>query len=182
MKLIRHTYIQIRDDLALSRIKKTDIPSLVRYINDPEIFENTLTLPNPYSTSDGEEFIDQCREFEHTFGFPNFWIIRNEKKLAGGIGLIFNNSTESHKVEIGYWIAAPFRGKGLMSEVIDHLCAYLFKHFHFVRIEAHVFTDNTASSRTLEKAGFQREGVLRKAFKKGEEYRDSVLFTRIANL
>jgi RimJ/RimL family protein N-acetyltransferase len=69
-----------------------------------------------------------------------------------------------------------------MTKVLDQLSAYLFEHFHFVRIEAHVFTENTASIRALEKAGFQKEGVLRMAFKKGEVYKDSMLFTRISEL
>lgn len=155
---------------------------LVKHINDPIIFANTLSLPNPYLTSDGEEYLVQCKEFEHTYGFPNFWVIRYEKKLAGGIGLIFNNNVESHKVELGYWIAEPFREKGVMTKVLNHLSAYLFEHFNFVRIEAHVFTDNPASIRALENAGFQREGLLRKAFKKGEEYKDSILHTRISQL
>lgn len=182
MKRIRHTYIPIDERIALSRLKKSDIPILVKHINDPVIFNNTLSLPNPYLTSDGEEYLVQCKEFEHTYGFPNFWVIRYENQLAGGIGLIFNNNVESHKVELGYWIAEPFREKGLMTKVLDQLSAYLFEHFHFVRIEAHVFTENTASIRALEKAGFQKEGILRKAFKKGEVYKDSMLFARISEL
>lgn len=181
MKRIRHTFIPISEEISISRFKKGDIPMLVKHINDPEIFKNTISLPNPYLTSDGEEYLVQCKEFEHTYGFPNFWVIRFRKKLAGGIGLIFNNNPESHKVEIGYWTAAPYRRKGMMTKVIDHLSTYLFKHFHFVRIEAYVFTDNVASKRALETAGFQREGLLRKAFKKGDNYKDSILFTRIAD-
>jgi hypothetical protein len=48
MKRIRHTYIQIDERIALSRLKKSDIPMLVKHINDPIIFDNTLSLPNPY--------------------------------------------------------------------------------------------------------------------------------------
>jgi len=48
-----------------------------------------------------------------------------------------------------------------------------------VRIEARVYTHNPASAKVLEKAGFEREGILRKATKKKDQLIDVILFSKI---
>jgi RimJ/RimL family protein N-acetyltransferase len=59
------------------------------------------------------------------------------------------------------------------------LVDYLFAHTPVVRLEAHVRTDNPAECRSLEKAGFTREGILRSAQFKNGAWRDLVLFSRL---
>jgi len=64
---------------------------------------------------------------------------------------------------IGITIFAAFRGRGIGTETQIQLTDYLFLHTRAERIQAFTDADNRAEQRALEKAGFQREGVIRNA-------------------
>ena len=64
-------------------------------------------------------------------------------------------------VEIGYWLIPRARGRGFGSRAVGLLARWVVTEARLARVEALVVSDNTASQRVLEKAGFQREGQLR---------------------
>ena len=80
---------------------------------------------------------------------------------------------------IGVWVAPEHRGKGHGTAAQRLVAAYLFEHTYLERIEAGTEADNVAEQRALEKAGFTREGVLRRACFRGGEWRDMVLFSKL---
>ena len=80
---------------------------------------------------------------------------------------------------IGIWIAPEFRGKGYGSDAQRLVAAYLFEHTYLERVEASTESDNVAEQRALEKAGFTREGVLRRACFRGGAWRDMVMFSKL---
>jgi len=87
--------------------------------------------------------------------------------------------TYGHRAEIGYWLAKPFWGQGIMSAVVGAICDFAFGDWKLVRITAHVFTSNEASSRVLEKNGFEYEGLLRKHHQKDGKFIDSKLYALV---
>ena len=62
---------------------------------------------------------------------------------------------------LGYWVVASSRRQGRATSAIGLLARWALRSTYLVRIEARVMTDNPASMRVLERAGFQYEGVLR---------------------
>jgi RimJ/RimL family protein N-acetyltransferase len=166
-------------DLVLTDFRKDDMDVLVRYLNDPELYRNTLSIPYPYAMKNAIAYFRQVRKFEIKYRKRKDWVLRIDNSLIGGVGALLNFGPESHKTEIGYWIASPFRGKGMMSAAVNALVDHLFTDWHFVRLEANVFTHNPASCRVLEKCGFTREGTLKKAFLKDGIYMDSFLYARV---
>jgi RimJ/RimL family protein N-acetyltransferase len=80
---------------------------------------------------------------------------------------------------LGIWIAAEHRGRGHGSDAQRLGAAYLFDHTLKERVEAGTETGNLAEQRALEKAGFTREGVLRRACFRGGQWRDMVLFSKL---
>ena len=66
-----------------------------------------------------------------------------------------------------------------MTEVLIAFCEYCFEQRELSRIEAGVFSHNEASMRVLEKAGFEREGFMKKCFIKNGRYIDSVLYAKV---
>jgi RimJ/RimL family protein N-acetyltransferase len=81
---------------------------------------------------------------------------------------------------MGYWLAAPFRGRGIVPDAVTAFTLWLFEERPaLVRIEAKVYSFNNASNRVLEKAGFEREGLMRKAIKKQEKWIDAWLWSKI---
>ncbi len=172
--------IIINDLIALTEFREEDKPNLVRYLNDPVIYQNTLTIPSPYSENDADLWLALTRANLEKHGRLTNWAIRHrEAGLIGGIGSFVHTGIEGHRDEIGYWLAAPFRGQGIMTEVVKGLTDYWFETRPLVRIEGLVFLHNPASARLLEKAGFQREGIARKFAKKNGEYFDAILLARV---
>jgi RimJ/RimL family protein N-acetyltransferase len=80
---------------------------------------------------------------------------------------------------LGIWISADHRGKGYGSAAQRLGAAYLFEHTLMERVEAGTELNNVAEQRALEKAGFTREGVLRRACFRGGEWQDMVVFSKL---
>jgi RimJ/RimL family protein N-acetyltransferase len=80
---------------------------------------------------------------------------------------------------IGIWILPEHRGKGHGSEAQRLGAAYLFEHSYLERIEAGTEVDNIGEQRALERAGFTREGVLRRACFRGGQWRDMVQYSKL---
>ncbi len=80
---------------------------------------------------------------------------------------------------VGIWIAPDARGKGHGSAAQRLIAAYLFHHTYLERVEAGTDIDNVAEQRALEKAGFTRDGVLRKSCFRAGEWRDMVVYSKL---
>ncbi len=106
----------------------------------------------------------------------NFAIRSADDSLIGGCGFHDFQEGQSHLAEVGYWLAKPFWGRGIMTAAAELLCRLAFKELGLAKITAHVFPPNLASARVLEKCGFQLEGYLRQHFLKDGKFLDARLF------
>ena len=143
-----------------------DAPALAAAIADKAIARNLANVPWPYSMRDAEAFLASPRDpilpslliFERGTGAP---------QLVGACGL---GRRASGSVEMGYWIALPFWGRGYASEA----CAALVdiaRTLGLSSLEGSHFIDNPASARVLEKLGFEPLGIVapRMCCARGEE-------------
>lgn len=170
-------YIKVDNNISLSQIRMRDVEQLVEYLNDKDIYNNTLKIPFPYTKEDGEYFVNFCEKRKKKYGKLTSWAIRGKnKKLIGGCGFQMKYKRSLKKDEIGYWLARPFWKKGIMTKVVNKLCEIGFKKFALIRIEAAVFIHNDASCRVLEKAGFKLEGIFRNSVKKGNKLIDVKMY------
>ncbi|GCE30641.1 alanine acetyltransferase [Dictyobacter alpinus] len=80
---------------------------------------------------------------------------------------------------IGISLAPEQRGKGYGVEAQQLLADYLFRTYPIGRVEASTDITNIPEQRALEKAGFTREGVLRRAQWRNGEFHDLVLYSKI---
>jgi len=99
-----------------------------------------------------------------------------QKKDGTKIGYVAH-FLASGETELGYFIVPNERSKGYVSEAIEIMVDYLFLSRDVVRIQAKADPENTASWKALEKAGFKREGVLRKTFYCRGKWRDDCLYS-----
>ena len=81
--------------------------------------------------------------------------------------------------EIGIALLPERRGQGLGWRAQALLCDYLFQHTPAFRIEASTHEENLAEQHSLEKAGFQLDGVIRAAEYRDGEYRSGYLYSRL---
>jgi aminoglycoside 6'-N-acetyltransferase len=108
------------------------------------------------------------------------------EKLGGGIvgamsyhQMIYGPKTVHRIYGIGLHIIPEERGQGFGTEAQRLLAAYLFNTYPIARVEASTDIENKAEQRSLEKAGFTREGVVRKAQWRLGEFHDLVVYSKL---
>jgi ribosomal-protein-alanine N-acetyltransferase len=78
-----------------------------------------------------------------------------------GVVAFYFYKPEHKKAEVGFWLFPQYWNKGFVSEALQCVIDYCRNEKGIHRLEAFVEEGNPASSRVLEKAGFQREGKMR---------------------
>jgi len=147
-------------------IEKDDLALLADWSNNLEFFSD-MWFPQ-MSKTDWEKRYD-------SFTPDTKWFFV-EKKDGTKIGTIFH-FLNGNFMEIGYILAPSERNKGYGSEAIKIIIDYLFLSKELARVQVTTGVDNFASHRILEKAGFTKEGVIRKsAFIRGE-WKDGCLYS-----
>lgn len=84
-----------------------------------------------------------------------------DNRLIGMIDL----RIDGFHAECGYLLAQPFWGKGYMSETLVALRHVVFSMPEIERFQLICDVDNPASAKVMEKAGFEKEGIMRKSNK-----------------
>jgi RimJ/RimL family protein N-acetyltransferase len=80
--------------------------------------------------------------------------------LAGSISLL-RIRWEHRRAEVGYWLAAGHRGAGHATRALQLICRWSVTALGLERIDLLAATENAASQRVAERAGFTREALLR---------------------
>lgn len=81
--------------------------------------------------------------------------------------------------EIGIALLPEWRGRGIGWRAQAMLCDYLFSHTPAQRIQAGTHAENLAEQKSLVKAGFQLEGVVRACEFRAGQWRDGYLYSRL---
>lgn len=154
-----------------------DATPLSVYANDELVAANLRNaFPHPYAESDARAYIGDClRDQAHQLCL----CIEAEGQPAGSIGVFPLGDVYEKSAEIGYWLGRPFWGRGIMTKAVKEICEMAFSRWDIVRIHAEVFSENPASCRVLEKAGFACEGVKRSSVYKNGRLMDSRVYAFI---
>jgi len=98
--------------------------------------------------------------------------------IVGSIGL-FHTDWEARSAEVGYGVRADQRGLGYATEALAGLTRWAHTEAGFQRVWLTANTDNFASVRVAEKAGFVREGTMRRSGLEDDGLHDQALFSRL---
>jgi ribosomal-protein-alanine N-acetyltransferase len=82
---------------------------------------------------------------------------------------------------LGYWVAQQVNGRGVGTRAVGEACRWAFGEGGLHRLEAGTLTDNVASQKVLERNGFKRIGLAPRYLHIAGEWRDHLLFQRIAS-
>jgi RimJ/RimL family protein N-acetyltransferase len=108
-------------------------------------------------------------------------VVDEDDRLVGSVSLHSVDAVQND-AEIGYWTVPAARGRGVAATVVDAVCRWAFDALPVDRIELCHAVENVASGRVAEKAGFQREGRLRRSFRYGDGVKhDELLWARLAD-
>ena len=152
-----------------------DADSLARYASNPNIAANLRdAFPHPYTHQDAVAYISSCLEGDPALQLTR--AITADGEAMGSIGAFLGSDVYRKSAEIGYWLAEPFWGRGIMTKAVLRICREAFDTFAIVRLYAEPFARNMGSRRVLEKAGFRLEGILRQSVYKQDQILDSCLY------
>ncbi len=158
--------------VILRTLQPTDKTQMAQLADNKKIWDNVRDgFGHPYSEKNAEDFIERQAKSDTEKVFA----IDFNGQLSGLCGLILQKDVYRKSAEIGYWIGEPNWGQGIATQAIGLLVLYAFEKMDLVRLYAGVFEYNVGSMRVLEKNGFVKEGISKKAiFKNGkfwEEHR-----------
>ncbi|KAL5566946.1 hypothetical protein UlMin_030110 [Ulmus minor] len=151
-------------EIILRPFNLTDVDDLMLFFGDDRVTQN---LRQKTLTS-----IDEALTFIKDVCIPHPW--RRSICISGhSIGFISvfpgSNQEDKYRAFIGYGVAPQYWGQGVATQALKIAVPLAFKDFpDLIRLQALVFVENKGSQMVLEKAGFQKEGLLRKySFVKG---------------
>lgn len=153
------------EHLILRPYTLRDVEAVLAMASDPE-WARYLPVPQPYTMVDAEQFIAQQLLLDRTA--QPAWAIERNDALIGGINIRFD--FDNQVGEVGYSLARPWWGQGLMTEAAGALIEAAFSTYPDLnRIRAMADSRNGASLRVMAKLGLVQEGVLRQnRFIRGE--------------
>jgi len=133
-------------------MEKEDLPLIAEWMNNLE-FSGEYERLRQLSKSELQKGFDSKPQ-----DVGAFFIEKKDGTKVGGI----SHGPQGKAQELGFNILPNERRKGYCSEALMIMVDYLFLSKDIVRIQAHVDVRNEGSQRTLEKAGFKKEGLIRK--------------------
>ncbi len=145
--------------LFLRKPRMDDAPAIFAgWVQDPEVTKLLTWRPHENIEMTKSILERTITAWDQGFRFPFVIAVKETKQLAGMIEM----RMDGHKVELGYVLAKAFWGKGYMTEAVQALIGWAFEQPTIRRVYATTSVDNFSSQRVMEKAGMQREGLLRK--------------------
>jgi len=148
--------------LLLRPIGPSDVQAVYTACQDSAI-QRWTTVPSPYRLEHAEQFACDYAPKAWAAGDAAVFAVtdRSTGELLASVGLHFDRGRDDGIAEIGYWTAAPARGRGITTEAVAAVCEWGFISCGVQRLEWYAEVGNAASRRVAEKAGFTIEGTLR---------------------
>jgi RimJ/RimL family protein N-acetyltransferase len=145
-----------------------DIPAITSGASEPSVALYT-TVPSPYQESDARWFVDEVRTTWQAGTAATFAVCDAAEPavLLGMVGLhnIEQEGNPGGRAEIGYWLASPARGRGLMSRAVRVISAWGVDELGLARIDWVAAVGNTPSRNVVDHCGYRFEGTCRLGMK-----------------
>jgi len=161
----------IGERIRLRAIERDDIPTFLRWFNDPEV-RQFLTMYEPMSRAKEERWFEAQLEARDDYLFAIEAPAGDGWVHIGNCGLHktdWKNRNATLGIAIGekaYW------GQGYGTDAVRTLLRFAFSELGLHRVELEVFDYNPRARRCYEKAGFRLEGTRRQALYRGGRFHD----------
>ena len=163
-------------DVKLRSWQKDDLKALLRHANNPKIAANLRDqFPHPYTRRDAIDYLEYAQVQEPVTSFA----IEYGDEAVGGVGFLIGRDIARTSAEMGYWLSEELWGRGIATRAASAMSEWAFENYGLTRVFAMAFAHNAASIRVLEKAGFEREGLLRRSAIKNGVVLDQILFAKV---
>ncbi len=156
--------------VRLRALERSDLPAVVRWMNDPEVTRYLLSAPL-YSLGEMEQWYDERR------GTDDRTLAMMDEKdgLMGYCGI---SRLEWEERRCNLWLIIGERdawGRGYGTDTVRTMLRYLFDEVNLNRVYLTVDEENHRAIGLYERCGFQREGVHQRSRFKNGRYRNDVI-------
>lgn len=146
-------------NVNLRVMEREDVPLLVEWWNSLEFQGEYFPVLQKSKTQALQEF-ESPSSVQVAMGHGEFMVEKKDGTRIGHIG--YGKDILHEWIEIGYDVIPSERKKGYATEAIQIMVDYLFLFKDIARITVCTDARNVAAIRAAEKAGFKREGIVRK--------------------
>jgi RimJ/RimL family protein N-acetyltransferase len=147
--------------LTLRALEREELPRLVALLGVWDVVRWLSVVPFPYTLRDAQDFYDDIAP--HNATQPQFYALslKADGLLIGGAGLHPPRTADARpgEIEIGYWLAQDYWGRGLMSEACAAVIENAFARPGTSAVVATTDPGNRASQNVLRKAGLDNLGL-----------------------
>ena len=164
-------------DLLLRAPVDADIERIAPAFLDPDV-GGEASLPPVDAETLRAMLRDQLPQLREQGLMSPYVIVDGETILGGSTLHHFDPMRDA--VEVGYWLFASARGRGIATRAVRAMMEHAFANGIY-RVEAHVRVGNERSEKVLERLGFVREGVKRRHLRHEGVRVDATLFSRLAD-
>jgi ribosomal-protein-alanine N-acetyltransferase len=151
------------DRLILRKLALSDADDIFAYASDPEVTKYMLWDTHT-AVDDSRRFIStKLKQYEKDETGEWGITLKENGKLVGAMG-IASVDMDHEKAEIGYVLARPYWGKGIVPEAVERLLKFAYEEMGLNRIECWHFLPNENSGRVMQKVGMTFEGIARERY------------------
>jgi RimJ/RimL family protein N-acetyltransferase len=170
----------IRFDCRIRAYAPDDAPALWEAARESVVeVHKWLDWCHPqYSISEAEEWIRSRAPLAAEGLECTFAIVDAEGRFLGACGLNQINRIQKFG-NLGYWVRTSATRHGVATEAVRQLADFAFANTDLVRLEIVCAVGNSASQRVAERAGAQREGVLRHRLRIHGQSVDAVMYSLV---
>jgi RimJ/RimL family protein N-acetyltransferase len=140
------------------------LPDVAALVADPDVVRFTR-FPAPLPAGFIAQWHARYRD-GHAAGTRAAFVIVDAAGAFLGLALAVRIDSVAREAELGYMLAPDARGRGVATHALCQLSDWAFGTLGAQRLGLLISTDNQASSRVAQRAGFTREGVLRSLYVK----------------
>jgi RimJ/RimL family protein N-acetyltransferase len=163
------------EGLTLRELRPSDAAALFAVMGSAEV--RRYTWAPPPNASAFEQFIEWARAERATGKYVCYGIVPNGETHAAGVFELRQLQPGFLRGELGFVMDPRLWGGGTFVEGARLVLDFAFQVVKVHRIEARAATDNSRGNAALRKLGAHREGRLRAAFWRDEQYVDQYLWS-----
>lgn len=174
---LARTDIHGEHGVTLRQFRPSDTP-VIRDAGTDAAITGTFPVPSDGSPSSALKYMSELSS-RMVRGVALAYAIADENDRASGyLGVGLQNICHG-RVSVGCWVAPGCRGNGFQSKALMTVSAWLASAGGVGRVEASIETTNTFSIRAVERAGFEREGLLHRWEIIGGVPRDMYMYAKL---
>jgi isopropylmalate/homocitrate/citramalate synthase/predicted acetyltransferase len=166
--------------VRVRRMREQDAPRMLEGLRHPDVAESSGTAPQEHTLESVLDTIVRRRPRELRAGDGALLAAVDPASdvLLGSV-VLWHLNWDFRQAEIGYWVHPEARGRGIAARAAFLVAEWALGELGLHRLEAFVDVANPASVKTIERAGFTREGVCRSVLDYFAGTVDLALYARV---